>query len=164
MEEQTQNTQQPNQALKEETVQPQDTEQSQTATISLDSLEPMESESLDLSPFEGKRVTIEKAEVIEVSSQFSETGRQKVLRVESEPVTTVETAEGKKEIRASELFNLIEKDGKVGWSKDERGKLQKFLAKMKATKPTELVGKEAVVRLRSKKNDFGESTFLGFVI
>lgn len=132
---------------------------------SVDDLIPTENKGIDLTPFEGKRVRIAKAEVTEVPSKYSPTGREKVLRVESDPVTTITDGEGnEKPICASELFSLTMEDGKLGWSIDPRAKLQNFLNKMKVGKPSELVGKETVVRLRTKKNEFGETTFLGFVV
>jgi len=125
---------------------------------SVEGLEPIESEGLDLTPFEGKKVKIVKTEITEVSSQYSPTGKQKVLRVESEPVTTIKGDDGiEKPISASELFKLTEKDGKIGWSKDERAKLQKFLNKLKVTKPSELKDKEVTVRLR-------DNGFMGFIL
>ena len=133
---------------------------------SVNSLRPTESEPLDLSAYEGKRVKLENIEIIEVPTSYSDTGKQKVLRVESEAVTTVKDRTGaEKPVRASELFNLTEDNGRIGWSKNEKAKLQRFLNKVKVDHPSQLQGKEAIIRLREKTNsDDSKTTFLGFVI
>ena len=131
-------------------------------------LKPIEPKGIDLSPFEGQRVRIESVEVTKVPSKFTANGdgEAEVLKVQSAPLETIKDKEGNEvPIRASELFNLVRgEDGGVGWPNGDKGKLAGFLKKMAVTRPWELVGKEAVVRVRAKKSvDGATREFLGFI-
>ena len=142
--------------------------------LKLEDLKPIEAKGVDFSEFEGNKALIEKAGVIEVNSYYNEEGKKvkeprKVLalKVESRVITSLTNAEGKTvEVRASELFNLIkDKDGKIGWSKAPKAKLNNFLKKFGVKHPVDLIGKTAVIRLRKKENpDGSESEFLGFIL
>lgn len=72
---------------------------------------------VDMTQFDKKPVKIASAEVVQVPSTFSATGKQWVLKVQSEVITTVGEGDSSFEVRASELFNLIQ---------DETGKLTGF--------------------------------------
>ncbi len=129
-------------------------------------LEQIETGGIDLSEFEGKKAKIEKTEVVEVQSKFSESGRQKVLKVSTETITKTKNQEGEDiEISASELFNLVEKDGKTGWSNNPQAKLNKLLLKYGVERPEQLIGKEITLRARDKvQEDGSKTTFLGFIV
>jgi len=138
------------------------------ANISVKDLKPIETKGVDLSQFEGHQVRIEAAEVISVHSRFSANGNgeSEVLRVLSEPLSTMQDREGNDvPLRASELFNLARsEDGFLGWPTGAKGKLSRFLKKAGAKHPSELVGKEATVRIRSKQGGDGTTReFLGFI-
>lgn len=122
-------------------------------------------QGVDLSEFEGEKSEIAGIEIREIQSKFTPDGKSKVLRVYTNSITTMKDAESKDiDVVASELFNLsVTEDGELGWSEHKRGKLDKFLKKMKCKHPTELVGKKVVVKAREKINpDNSTSTFLGF--
>ena len=132
-------------------------------------LKPIEGKGVDLGQFDRQRVRIESAEVITVHSKYSNNGdgQAEVLRVQSEPVCTMQDRDGKEvQLRASELFNLARnEDGILGWPTGAKGKLAGFLRKSNAKHPSELVGKEATVRIRSRRNPDGTTKeFLGFVV
>ena len=131
-------------------------------------LKPIESKGVDLSQFEGRRIQIESAEVITVQSKFSNKvdGQAEVLRVQSEPVSTMQDRDGNQvPLRASELFNLTRnEEGELGRPTGAKGKLAKFMKKLGAKHPSELVGKEATVRIRTKQGADGMTReFLGFL-
>jgi hypothetical protein len=115
----------------------------------------------DLAEFEGTRVKIAEVKLLQVKSSFNPTGLQDVLKVMTEPVTTIKTLDKDVEVRASELFNLSrsKNNNKLGWSKSRKGALNKFLVKMKCKSPDELVSKIVTIRLREK----GTETYLGFI-
>lgn len=60
-------------------------------------------------------------------------------------------------VRATRLFNLKEKDGKIVWSK--RGHLQAYLNRLGVSHPKDLVGKEVIVQVEVK----GDRKYLTFV-
>lgn len=144
--------------------------------VKIDELEEFDAGGVDLEQFEGQKVEIETVEVVTVKTPWSvdgqlmekdEEGNQKtrdteVLKVSSATVTTVNDRDGNEvEIRASELFNLVEKEGKWGYSKSPKAKIQKFMSKQKVSTPLELIATKALIRTReNKKGD----TFLGFVV
>jgi len=127
----------------------------------ISNLKPVDRGGTDLEQFEGQKVKIESVTRLVVPSKFTESGNQEVLKVQSVPVTVVEDSEGNKiEIRASELFNLVDS---TSWS--TKGKLQKFLDKQRVSHPKDLPGTWATIRLREKAREDGTTqTFLGFVI
>ena len=134
----------------------------------VEELKPIESKSVDLKQFEGRCVQIESVQVTTVPSIFSNNGNGEsdVLRVQSEPLETIEDKDGNKvEIRASELFNLTQgENGELGWPTGPNGKLAGFMKKLGVRPPAKLVGKEVVVRIRSKQSTDGMTReFLGFI-
>lgn len=136
----------------------------------LDELEAIKTSGLDLSGYEGTKASIEKVEVEEVPTPYDEDGnlipglqrKIKCLRVSTGVVATVKTTDGDKDLVASELFNLKEENGKLGWSNNKKGKLNKFLAKMDVLHPKDLKGKNVILRIRKKVGS--ENEFLGFYI
>jgi len=139
----------------------------------LTDLQPFESMGIDFAKFDGIRTRIGKIEISEVPSIFGEDGKplpvgQKimipVLKVYSEPLDMMIFADGsKKEIRASEMFNLkvIEKEGKknIGWSQNPKGKLFQFMRNLKANTPQDLIGQFVTIVKRTGKDG---RTYLGF--
>lgn len=142
----------------------------ETEKSRLDRLAPIESTSLNLSEFEGQKKEIVTVEMVDTTTPYDEEGNYhadlrrniKVLRVATGPITTIDTPDGKKDIVASELFNLKQnpETGEWGWSSSDKAKLKKFMGKMKVKHPNELKGKAVVVRVRSKEGSDNE--FLGF--
>jgi len=117
-------------------------------------MKPIEKVSIDLTPYEGKKAKIEKVEVVEVKSVWVD-GKQvpkekavdtKCLKVSTEKLSEIEVKGEKKELRASELFNLVQDDeDNWGFSTNEKAKLNIFMKKMKVTHPEKLIGKEVLV-------------------
>ena len=130
-------------------------------------LRAVKSMGTDLSEFEGVRVPIYDTSIIEVQSQFSKTGKQKVLKIVTDVVTKITTQEGDVDVRASELFNLTldKKENTLGWSDSPKAGLQRFLNKMKCKNPSELMGKLVTIRCREIEDPItkNKKTFLGFV-
>jgi hypothetical protein len=125
--------------------------------VSLVDLKPVESgRSIDLNQYDKQQVKIEKAEVINVKSEYSTKKTQWVLRVSSEVLTKLEDIE----FRASALFNLIQdEDGNLkGYPTSEDSNLVKFMKDIKAKDPKEIVGKNALI----KSYDKNGKTFLTF--
>ena len=137
----------------------------QELPLNIKNLKPIESKGIDLTPFEGQRKVIEKLSVIEVPSKFHESGKAIVLKVETEPVTTLELSDGTKtEFRASELFNLTkDENGNIGWSDAPNGALNKFLKRCGVSHPKDLVGIPVVIRKRVKETKTGTKEYLGFI-
>lgn len=137
-------------------------------TQEVEALKPIEGQGVDLSKFEGQRIEIEAAEVLTVPSKFKNNGNgeAEVLRIQSVPLGSIQNKEGDDvPIRASELFNLTrDANGVLGWPDGPRGKLARFMKKLNAEHPTELIGKKAVVRLHTKQGADGtQREFLGFL-
>jgi hypothetical protein len=133
---------------------------------SIDSLKPMAGGGIDFTEFEGQKKRIDTLEIMEVPSSFTKSGKAKVLKVITEPVTEVTTKEGKKvEIKATEIFNLKEENGQIGFSTSPKSRLQKLLTKLKINKPTDLKGKMVLIKVREvKRLDGTTGEFLGFHI
>ena len=137
-------------------------------TTDVKDLKPIETKGVDLSQFEGRRVQIESTEVITVQSKFSNSGdgESEVLKVQSVPVGTIQDRDGNEvPLQASELFNLTrDEEGVLGWPTASKGKLAKFIKKCGVKHPSELAGKEATVRIRSKQSPDGATReFLGLI-
>jgi hypothetical protein len=139
--------------------------------VDLDSIPTVEvGVGIDLDEFIGQRKKIERVGVLEVVTHYDEAGKWndaltrkvKVIKVETEVITVFKDKEGKnKEIRASELFNMIRnKDGNWGISTSPKSKIQKFLARQKVKKLSALVGTAVVLKDHTDKN---KNTYLGFV-
>ena len=130
-------------------------------------LKPINKVGMDFSEFEGMRVRIESINVEHVKSQYSKKadGTVPVLKVVTETITEVMASDSneKQKITASELFNLTEDAGELGWSTAPQSKLNNFLIKMKVSRPDELIGKFVIVKTRVVKGQFGDKTFLGFI-
>jgi hypothetical protein len=78
--------------------------------------------------------------------------------VKTVPLDILEGKEGKIEIRAGRIFNLVEdKDGKLGWGKDT--KLGVFLKKYHLKTLKDMKGTDVIVTLKPSKNG---KEFLGF--
>lgn len=123
-------------------------------------LEGVEGTSVDLEQFDKKEVELEKAEIIQVPSEYTETKKQWVLKVASVILVSLGEGDDKIDFRASELFNLVQdKDGKLkGYPEAEGSNLYKFMKDLKAEKPNELIGKKALVKSYLKK----DRTYLKF--
>jgi len=138
------------------------------ARESVEELKPIEVGGLDFSEFEGIKKRIEELEILEVPSQYSKTGKTKVLKVITEPVTTVKNRDGDEvDIRATEIFNLKydEKTGQWGYSTSPKSKLQKLMSKLKVNKLSDLKNKFVVIKVREVRRPDGTTgDFLGFVI
>jgi len=141
-------------------------------SYNVEDMKPIESQGLDLSEYEGKKAKIEIVEVVDVESRYGDgetevDGRvyksneklpegktipTKVLKVSTEKLGEIETSEGKKEIRASELFSLKKdtKNKSWGWSTHEKAKVQKLYKRLGIRNPntnpkTALIGKTVTV-------------------
>jgi hypothetical protein len=123
-------------------------------------------EPVDLTEYVNQDVLIDKLDVVEVNSIYSETGKAMCLKVSSEPLTSIEYEGETIEIRASELYNLkMDEDGNWGYSSSPRSKLQQLMRKFKVSNPKDLIGKKLKTRLREKTNNDATSVqFLGFVL
>ena len=136
-------------------------------------LKAIESKGIDFSDYEGTKSTIAKTEIIEVLKDYNDEGdfqrglqrKTRVLRVATAPVLEIETKEGeKKQVSASEIFNLREEGKDLGYSTSPKGKLQKFLKKQNCDNPDKLLGTKVTLRVRAKENADGtKSEFLGFI-
>ena len=135
--------------------------------VDLSELEPIQSGSgIDLSKYHKADVSIESAEVIQVNSDYSKTGKQWVLKVSSGVLETYEKEDGTKvDFRASELFNLIQDDdGKLkGYPDSPESNLKKFMADIRAEKPSEIVGKKATIKAYDKESNGQTKTYLKFI-
>lgn len=129
----------------------------------------------DLKKYDKVTKRIESAKVVQVPSQYSETGKQWVLKVESECVESYQGVEGTVEFRASELFNLVqdENDGTLkGFPKGEGSNLIRFLKDIGIKQPEKLnslqeiiesmVGKSIIIKAYEKNVDGKSKTYLKF--
>jgi len=137
---------------------------------SVDDLEEFESApSVDFSQFIGKKVPIERIVKDRIKSKYGVGGviltpgneiMAPIVRFETAVITTLKNGKGEDiEVRASEIFSLKEKDGKIGWG--EKSDLKKFLNKMKANHPKAVLGKLVIITTRPGKQEGQE--FLGFI-
>lgn len=130
-------------------------------------LKEIQAGGIDLSEFDGSKATIERMEVIDVPSAYTESGVQKCLQIITSAITNFKDAEGnEKPVHATELFNLRQdEDGSWGYSTNPKAKIRKFMAKMKVKQPKDLIGKQVVIRIRTKTQaDGNEKEFLGFYV
>jgi hypothetical protein len=128
--------------------------------MDLNELKGVEGISVDLEQFDKKEVEIEKAEIVQVPSEYSDCKTQWVLKVSSVILTSIGEGDDKIDFRASELFNLIQdKEGKLkGYPEAEGSNLAKFMKDLKVFKPSELIGKKPLIK-SYQKND---KTYLKF--
>jgi len=123
---------------------------------------------VDLHEFEGQRVKIVKTLLIDSISSYDATGHfeqglkrpVKKIKVMTEPITQIETKDGKIDIRASELFGMKEKDGQWGISDSPKASIQKFMKRQKVLNINQLVGTSVVVKAVDTEDG---KTFLGFI-
>jgi len=129
--------------------------------IDLSELKPIESEGgVDLEQYDKKEVLIDKAEVIQVNSEYTTCKKQWVLKVSSEVLETLGEGDDLIEFRASELFNLMQdEEGKLlGYPNSDKSNLARFMSDIKATNPNEIKHKKALVKAYQKQ----DKTYLKF--
>lgn len=137
--------------------------------VNMEDLQPIAAKQsaplLDFSALHMQKIKIEKLEVIESEIGFDEKGVMKKLDVPREQLVVISEniasrvgmKEPDAEWRVREWFNLVkQKDGSRGWSLHEKGKLNIFLNAMRVSKPSELVGKEVMVKVVEKTNKEGQ--------
>ena len=142
---------------------------------------PIQSAGVDLAKYDKQVVTIEKSEIMQMTSHFTPlvTGTQIhmmqwVLRVSSNVLESIREGPDKIEFRATEVFNLTQNDqGKlIGFPTGEKSKLMKFLKDLKIANPEHfktlkeiqdaIKGKQAVVKAETKERDGRTNTYLRF--
>jgi len=153
----------------------------------IDEIGPVEGNSgVDLAKYDKEKTTLENAEIMQVNSSYTDSKKQWVLKVQSIALETFEKEDGTKiEFRASELFNLMQKDelrnpsktnplpedyisSITGYPSGEKSNLMKFLKDLGMKTPEEfkslsdiitfLKDKPAVIKAYEKK----EKTYLSF--
>ena len=129
----------------------------------LDELVPIERGLIDFQKFDGQKSIITSYEIKDITTKF---GKIKVLRLCSDKLSEIETKEGPKPVYASELFNLIaDTEGRIGWARNEKGKLYKLLKKHKVDHPSKMIGKQIVIKVTAKEYDDGTTKdYLGFYL
>lgn len=128
-------------------------------------VEPKNSVEYDFKPLNKKQVKIDALEVVETTTGFENGVRivlpkpRKQLLVKSENLAALLNQDPSKvDIRVHEWFNLIDlKDGSIGWSQHEKGKLHLFLVDCNVKTPAELVGKTVMVKVETKTDTDGTS-------
>ena len=135
--------------------------------MNLSDLQPVQSGSgVDLEKYHKKDVEIESAEIIQVASNYTENGKQWVLKVRSKVLETFEKDDGTKvEFRASELFNLMQdKEGKLlGYPDSPDSNLQKFMGDIKAESIDKIVGNKATIKAFPKEENGNKKIYLKFL-
>ena len=105
----------------------------------------VEAPSVDLKPYDGNKVLIEKVE--EKEGKYGP-----CVMVSSVPLTTIGEGENQKEICATRILGLHrQKDGSVVWY--SKGAMAEFLKKYDCAHYKDLVGKEAIVSVKVTDND-----------
>jgi hypothetical protein len=147
----------------------------------LDKIGPVQSASVDLAKYDKTLTTIEKAEITQLSSQFTplipntqQHYMQYVLKVSSVVLESIREGEDKIEFRATEVFNLVQDDkGKlIGFPTGDGAKLMKFLKDLKIPSPEHLKslqevinalkGKQVIIKAETKIKDGRTNTYLRF--
>lgn len=147
----------------------------------LNKIGPVQSAGVDLAKYDKQTVTLEKAEVTQLPSQFTPLipGTQQhymqwVLKVSSVVLESIREGEDKIEFRATEVFNLIQDDkGELkGFPTGEGSKLMKFMKDLKIPTPDQLKslqevidsikGKTCVIKAESKVKEGRTNTYLRF--
>ncbi len=101
--------------------------------------------TLDLSPYIGKKSTIEKIEEHEGQHGF-------YIKIYSAQIDEIDGKEGKVGLFATRIFGLQTNEaGELGWG--EKTLLGVFLKKMKVEGYKDLIGKEIIVQSQTNKND-----------
>jgi hypothetical protein len=118
------------------------------------SLQQVEVERIDYSKYAGKEVKIGSVETFENKSN-----KNLFLKLTTTVIDVIKKGKEQKELRATRLFNLfVDKDGKVGWTKDSD--LDKYMQYKKVKSPEELLGKTVKVELEIQESG---QTFLKFI-
>ena len=125
--------------------------------LNLEKIKGFESEGVDLNKFDKISAKIDKVEVTQVLSNFTNidaTGlhlKQWCLKVSSEVLETLGEGDKKIEFRASELYNLIQdENGSItGFPTGNKSNLGKFLKDLKVD-PKELNLKQLVEQIKGK--------------
>jgi hypothetical protein len=130
-----------------------------TDEYNVDELVEHELEEIDLKPYEGQKVKIAKIEIVPIFSKFTNK-EEPTLKVITEPVATVDTASGPIELTATELFSLVMKDGKLGWSASKKAKIRKLFKRLSVSTPKELIDHEVTIIIRP----VGDRNYLGFAV
>lgn len=129
------------------------------------------SPDIDLKKYHNSSVQIEKIEILQVPSTFTPKGadgknlQQWCMKISSVPLLTVGEGETKIEVRASELFNLIQdqKTGELkGYPTTKDANLVKFMADISAKNPQEIIGKSATVKAFEKEVGDGHRIYLKY--
>ena len=122
----------------------------------------------DLNQFAGQNAKIAKISMLDVNTCYDENGGYveglkrpvKVLKIETEVITTFENDSEEVPVRASELFNMV-KDKELnewGLSTSPNSKYRKFLKSIKANELKDVIGKSVTIKCIDRKG----STYLGF--
>lgn len=146
----------------------------------LTQIKPVEGRSVDLRKYDRQVVKIEKAELTQVPSKFTEKIQggeirymQWVLKVSSVVLETIGEGEEVINFRTSELFNMIQdKDKLVGFPTSEGSNLMKFCKDIGIKNPEkienlqklidEIKGKNASVKYYEKEVDGKKKSYLKF--
>lgn len=118
----------------------------ETSQLDLNNLNKVESKSIDISQYVGKKVKIAVVEPIQTMYGTA-------LKVKTDVIDTVKGKEENIELRASKLFSLSENNEIITDSK-----LDKFLKQQKVEQPAQLIGTEVQI-LKEYKNDKEYMTF-----
>jgi hypothetical protein len=148
--------------------------------IDFSKIGPIQGSGVDLTKYDKQTTTIEKAEVIQMSSKFTPLipgtqvhYMQYVLKVSSVVLESIREGEDKIEFRASELFNLTQ-DSKgvlIGFPTSEAHKLMRFVKDLKIANPQSmnlqqlmdaLKGKQVLIKSESVEKDGKMNTYLRF--
>ena len=101
--------------------------------------------SLDITKNIGKKSFIESTETYKGQYGY-------FLKVETDVIDTIDTKDGKQDIKASRIFGLFEdKNGNIGWG--ENTTLGIYLKKMNVNHFNELIGKEVIIQSITNKTD-----------
>ena len=138
----------------------------------IDDIKVVESTPLfDARQFDGAKVKIESVVQSVVDSHYidgvynaNKTIKSPVIEVETEPVTTIKTIEGEKQVKVKQRFSLQEVNGQVVISKNPKAKLWKFMRKMGVEKPSELKGKTVTLTAEPSTDPEDDRLWLRIVV
>jgi len=147
--------------------------------VDLDSIKPMEAQSVDLMKYDKTGTTIERASVIKVPSKFNDCGTQWVLKVESPTLETMERTadDGTQDVitfKSSEFFNLIqnEKGELLGFPTGQKSNLHRFLIDLGIKEPDKfeslkqvidaIIGKKVLIKAYERDYQGTPRTYLKF--
>lgn len=149
----------------------------------LENVGPVASSGVDLQKYDKEITIIEKCEIMQLTSQYTEVipnsqppvhYMQWILKVSSVPLESIREGIDKIDFRASELFNLTQdsKGKLIGFPTGEGAKLMKFMKDLKIQNPEQfktlkeviaaIKGKKAVIKAVSKIKDGRTNTYLSF--